>query len=225
MLIVFFRAVILYALIIFAVRLMGKRQIGELQPSELVVTILMSNIATLPIEDVSIPMIMGVVPIFTFVCLDVFMSQLAMKSRRLRKLFSGEPKIIISEGKIDQKVMHDLRYTVDDLMESLRGCDVFDISQVQLAVVETTGKITVCRKSTQDTPSRSDMKLKTQDADPPALIVADGDISEAALRLIGRDRRWVEKIAAAAGAEPEDIFILTADKQGVYTLIRKEGFK
>ena len=121
MFIVFFRAIILYIIIIFSMRFMGKRQLGELQPSELVVTILMSNIATLPIEDINIPMIMGVVPIFTLVCLDVGMSYMSLISRKFRRIISGSPKIIISDGEIDQQQMKKLRFTIDDLMESLRN--------------------------------------------------------------------------------------------------------
>lgn len=103
MLIVFFRAVILYILIVISIRLMGKRQIGELQPSELVITLLLSNIATLPIEDMTIPMSMGIVPIFTLVCLDVILSHCSLKFRGLRKLICGSPKIVVSRGIIDQK--------------------------------------------------------------------------------------------------------------------------
>ena len=103
MLIVFFRAVILYILIVISIRLMGKRQIGELQPSELVITLLLSNIATLPIEDMTIPMSMGIVPIFTLVCLDVILSHCSLKFRGLRKLICGSPKIVVSRGSIDQK--------------------------------------------------------------------------------------------------------------------------
>lgn len=102
MLIVFFRAVILYILIVISIRLMGKRQIGELQPSELVITLLLSNIATLPIEDMTIPMSMGIVPIFTLVCLDVILSHCSLKFRGLRKLICGSPKIVVSRGIIDQ---------------------------------------------------------------------------------------------------------------------------
>ncbi len=225
MLIVFLRAVVLYVLIIIAVRLMGKRQIGELQPSELVVTILVSNIATLPVEDVSIPMIMGIVPIFTFVSLDVFMSQLAMKSRKLRRLFSGEPKVIIRDGKIDQQTMRDLRYTVDDLTESLRGCSVFELSEVQLAVVETTGKISVMKKQSCDNPTRQDMKIKCEDGNPSVLVISDGEISDSALRSIGRDGARISKVTAPAGVPPEHVFILTADSKGQYQLIKKEALK
>ncbi|MFA5659078.1 MAG: YetF domain-containing protein, partial [Oscillospiraceae bacterium] len=128
MLIVFFRAIILYMIIIFSIRLMGKRQLGELQPSELVVTILVSNVATLPIEDVNIPMLMGIIPILTIVCLDVFMSELSLKFKRIRKIVSGSPKIVVRDGIIDQKTLRDLRFSIDDLMESLRALNIFDVS-------------------------------------------------------------------------------------------------
>ena len=225
MLVVFIRAVILYFLIIASVRLMGKRQIGELQPAELVITILLSNIATLPIEDVTIPMLMGVVPILTLVCLDVLMSQLALHSRRIRKLVSGEPKIIISEGRVDEKVMRSLRFTVDDLLESLRSQQVFDIADVQLAVVETTGKISVFQKQKVQPVTKEDMKIRTECSDPPQLIIADGELCKAALRSIGRDEKWVEKITGSAGLTRDRVFIRTADKNGQYTVIGKEDAK
>ena len=141
MLIVLFRAVILYIVIVFCIRLMGKKQLGELQPSELVVTIMLSNIATLPIEDINLPVLMGLVPIFTIVCIDVFFSYLSLCSRGFRRVLCGSPKIIISGGVLDQRVVKKLRFTVDDIFEALRGQGIFDISQVQLAVVETTGQI------------------------------------------------------------------------------------
>ena len=117
MLIVIIRSVLLYILIMLSLRLMGKRQLGELQPSELVVTILISNIASWPIEDSSIPMIMGIAPILTLVCIDVFISGIMLKSHRFRRLVSGNPKIIISNGKIDQHELRELRYSVDDVLE------------------------------------------------------------------------------------------------------------
>ena len=120
MAVVLIRAVILYVVITFSLRLMGKRQLGELQPSELVVTILISNIAAIPVEDSSMPMIMGVVPILTLVCLDVIMSGIMLKSAKFRKLMIGSPRVIISEGMILQREMRRLRYTVDDLVEATR---------------------------------------------------------------------------------------------------------
>lgn len=222
MLIVFFRAMILYIIIIVSMRLMGKRQIGELQPSELVITILMSNIATLPIEDVNIPMIMGVVPIFTLVCLDVIMSHLSLISSKFRRAISGSPKIIISDGKLDQVQMKKLRFTIDDLMESLRSSQVFDISEVQLAIVETTGKISVYQKQNFQPCTPKDLCMEKKSKNPPQLIIDDGDIVDNALRFLGLNRSWLFEVLNDEECRAEDIFIMTADSDKNYTLIRRE---
>ena len=222
MLIVFFRAVILYIVIIFSMRLMGKRQLGELQPSELVITILMSNIATLPIEDVNIPMIMGVVPIFTLVCLDVIMSHLSLVSRKFRRIISGSPKIIISDGKIDQALMKKLRFSIDDLLESLRSVQVFDISEVQLAIVETTGKISVYEKQNKQSCTPEDLGIQKQEQNPPQLVIDDGEIVANALNFLKLDKKWLDKTLKKEKCRAEDVFIMTADPQGEYTLIRKD---
>ena len=139
--VVLIRSLILYIVVIFGVRLMGKRQLGELQPSELVITILISNIATLPLEDTSIPLILGILPILTLVCFEVVISWVTLKSLRMRRIISGRPKIIVRNGQIEQATMRDLRLSVDDLMTALRQQQVFDISQVQFAVMETTGTV------------------------------------------------------------------------------------
>ncbi len=225
MLIVFFRAIILYFVIVISIRLMGKRQIGELQPAELVVTILMSNIATLPIEDINIPMIMGVVPIFTLVCLDVFISGMSMRSRKIRKLFSGTPKIIISDGKVDEGVMRSLRFTVDDLMASLRSAEVFDLKEVQLAVVETTGKISVYQRQSEKPCTPTDMGIKKEDRDPPRLIISDGEILYSELEAVGRDKKWLDGILRQEGCTKDTVLIMTCDEQAVYNIIKKERRK
>lgn len=222
MLIVFFRAMILYIIIIVSMRLMGKRQIGELQPSELVITILMSNIATLPIEDVNIPMIMGVVPIFTLVCLDVIMSHLSLISSKFRRVISGSPKIIIADGKIDQAQMKKLRFTIDDLMESLRSSQVFDIAEVQLAIVETTGKISVYQKQNEQPCTPKDLGMDKKSKNPPQLIIDDGDIVDNALRFLGLNRSWLFSVLDEEKCSADDIFIMTADADKNYTLIRRE---
>ena len=131
MTVVFIRAVILYLLLLAAVRFMGKHQIGELQPSELAVTILISNIATLPVEDTGMPLFTGIIPVLTLACLDVVMSCIGVKSRVVRDLTGGKPVVIVSNGKIDQKKMRDLRFTVDDLIEAMHSLNIFDISEVQ----------------------------------------------------------------------------------------------
>ena len=226
MLIVFIRSVILYLCIIFSVRLMGKRQIGELQPSELVITILVSNIATLPIEDISIPMSMGIIPILTLVSLDVIMSGVTLKSRKIRKIVSGEPKIVIENGKLKPTLLSALRFSADDLLEGLRSQGVFDISEVEQAVVETTGVISVCLKKQKQPPTAEDLGLAPENAPPPVLVIENGKILEPALKHLGFNEEWLRNSLAKHGRKPEDIFLMTADRGGkIYfaELDKKEG--
>lgn len=222
LLIVYIRAVLLYIVIIFCVRLMGKRQLGELQPSELVVTIMLSNIATLPIEDVNIPLAMGLIPILTIVCLDVFFSYLTMKSGAVRRLLCGSPKVLISDGKLDQNAMRRLRFTVDDLFEALRAQQVFDISQVQLAMVETTGQISVYVKKEFQPVTLGDLGEQEDDGDPPVVLIEDGVLVRGALSRVKRDGKWLKRTLAKEGVTEQDVFIMTCDGSGKTTVLKKE---
>ena len=219
--IVFIRAIILYIIVIFSVRLMGKRQIGELQPSELVITILVSNIATLPLEDLNIPLVMGILPILSLVCFEVIMSWLSLKSRRLRHIVSGSPKVIIRDGVLDQKVLKELRFSVDDLMTALRGNDVFDIADVQYAVVETNGSVSVYEKFSQRAATNTSIGLEGQSADPPVIIISDGRIIQQGLDDAHLTKQWVYDLTNRRHIEISDIFLLTADRTGRYNLIKK----
>lgn len=225
MLIVFIRAIILYAVVVFSIRLMGKRQIGELQPSELVITILVSNIATLPIEDTSIPMIIGIVPILALVSLDVIMSAITLKSKRLRRIISGNPKVIISNGVIDQDMMKRLRYSVDDLMESLRDAGIFDIDEIQYAIVETTGKISVMQKP-QFTPlTQGDITVFKTQKNPPQIIIDDGVILDEVLDFLKLSRSWLNNVLRENHIKAKDIYILSATDEKDVRIIKKEDKK
>ena len=222
MLIVFIRAVILYLALVFGIRLMGKRQIGELQPSELVTTVLLSNIATLPVEDTGIPMIIGIIPIYTLISIDVIMSYVSLKWRKVRKLVCGSPKIVISNGRVDQKQLIRLRYTADDLLASLRSMSIFDISEVQLAVVETNGSLSVYQKKASQPVTCEDMKIQSEDSDPPMLVIENGCIIDNSLESTGLDRQALLGELEERKLSPDDIYICTADKNGIVNLIRKE---
>jgi uncharacterized membrane protein YcaP (DUF421 family) len=222
MIIVFLRAIILYILIIFCVRLMGKRQLGELQPSELVITIMLSNIATLPIQDINLPMLMGTIPILTLVSLDVIISAISLRSRTVRRWVCGSPKIIIKDGVINQKVMKELRFSIDDLMESLRTCNVFDISEVQYAIVETTGNINVYHKFENQNCTPEILNIKGESKNPPQLIVDDGKILPNSLELIGFSESWLQEVLKSKKIALKDIFLMTADDSGSVNIIKKE---
>lgn len=221
--IVLLRALILYILVIFSVRLMGKRQLGELQPSELVITILVSNIATLPLEDINIPLMVGVTPILALVCFEVIMSFLTLKIPKLRKVISGRPKIIISNGKIDRKVMQDLRFSVDDLMTALRGNDIFKLEDVQYAIVETTGSMSVMKKAEAESLTRSDAGLSPKDYDPPQIVISDGRLMEKALPYVEMNINDIKAVLKREKLSIEDVLIMTADSSGKYYIADKHG--
>lgn len=147
MAVLFIRAVILYAAVIFVIRLMGKRQIGEMQPSELVITILISEVASLPLQDKGIPMLYALVPLFVFVSFEIILSALSLKSKKLRNLMQGHEVTVIKNGKINIRALRTLRMTVDDLTGALRQKDVFDVKEVSCAIFETNGKLSVKLKN------------------------------------------------------------------------------
>lgn len=222
MLIIMIRSVILYLLIVFALRLMGKKQLAELQPSELVTTILVSNIATLSLEDSSLPMIMGILPIIIIVCLDVFISQIMLKNARIRRIFTGSPQIIISDGKIDQKQMRNLRYNIDDLMEAMRECMIFDITEVQYAIVETNGKINFFQKSQFQNVEARQLSIVEESVNPPSLLIKDGEINISGLAECGFGEKELYEILNKNKIKLKNVFILTSDKNKNYTIIPKE---
>lgn len=221
--IVLVRAIVLYIVLAFSLRLMGKRQLGELQPSELVVTILISNIAAIPVEDSSVPMIMGIVPILTLVCIDVIMSGIMMKSSKVRKLMIGSPRIIISDGEILQKEMKRLRYTVDDLTEAMREQQIFDITQVHFAIVETTGKINFLLKNDYRTAEKQDVNAGGSTQNPPSVIIRDGVTDKEQLSLLGLGDGWLKMILRENNVTEKGVFLLMSESGGKYTIIKKAG--
>lgn len=225
MTIVFIRAVILYMLLIFSVRFMGKHQIGELQPSELAITILISNIATLPVEDTSLPLLTGIIPILTLASLDVIMSWLGIKSKRLRNITCGKPVVIINNGRIDQKKMKEIRFTVDDLTEALHSQNIFDISEVQFAVVETTGTVSVYQKYEYRNVTNGDMKLKSKSIDPPEIVIDEGVIVNDALERLNLSEQKLRSILEKERLKVKDIFIMTLDSDMKHSIVRRENRK
>lgn len=209
MLIITIRTVLLYLLIVVTLRLMGKKQLGELQPSELVTTIMISNIATLALEDSSTPMLMGVIPILMIGSLDVILSGIMLKSTKVRKAVSGTARVIISDGKIDQNEMKNLRYTIDDLTEAMREQGIFDISKVQYAIVETTGKINFLQK---EEPAQN----------PPEVIIHDGEINMDGLNRTNLGEGWVKAILKENNTELPKVFFMSADSNGAYFIVNKE---
>lgn len=219
------RATVLYLIIIFLMRLMGKRQIGELQPSELVITILISEIASIPMEDNRVPILHSVVALFALVAYEIFSSAISLKSDRLRALIQGHPVIVIRDGEIDMKALRKLRMTVNDLISLLRQKDVFDISQVSYAVFETNGKISVLLKPESRNSTAKDLGLFPEDTGMPFAVVCDGKIIEEMLAESGFDMSKINKFILSSRIPIENIMILTVDKNGISYIAGKDSEK
>lgn len=218
----FFRTLILLVVIVFAVRIMGKRQIGQLQPAELVVTILLSEIAATPMQDNDIPMLNTIIAILVLISVEIFMSVLSMKSIRMRSVLQGNPVIVIKDGKIDQKQMDRLRFTIDDLLEALRQKDIFDISEVSFAIAETDGSLSVLPKSENKTVTCSDMKIKKKDNGLPTAVIKDGKIVVTGAKESGISEKQLKNMIQKTGFEIKDIYLMTVDGAGNTMVLEKE---
>lgn len=222
MLISFIRTVILLVFIVGAVRIMGKRQIGQLQPAELVVTILLSEMAATPMQDSDIPMLNTIVAVLVLTGLEIIMSVISMKSIKLRSLLQGNSIVLVRHGIPDQKQMKRLRYTIDDLYEALRAKDVFDIADVEYAVAETDGTLSVLLKSSKQPVTKEDSGIKASDDSVPFVAVSDGKIVVRHLSECGMDSDKIERIVKVSGIPMERIFLLTVSKNGKTNIIEKE---
>ncbi len=209
MLIPFFRTLILYACIILAVRLMGKRQVGEMQPAELVVTILVSAVASVPMQDLDIPLSHGLVPVFTLIACEVLLSVVTLKWPALRGLLEGSAVPVVRDGIVDQQALRSLRVSVDDLLEDLRLEGIFDLRQVAFAQVETNGKLSVLR---QNAP-----------AGPFFTLISDGTADLQALHWLGKSEKWQMRMLRDRGiTDPKQVFLFCADRKGNLILLKKE---
>jgi len=217
------RTLILYLIIVIALRIMGKRQVGELQPSELVVTIMISNIATLSIEDTNIPLLGSILPIFVLVSCQVLESFAGLKSRLVRRLFSGSPRIIIRDGVLDQKELKNLRWSIDDLNEQLRQGGIFDIREVGYAVVETTGALSAYQKFDARPASANMLNIPANGEPdvPPMTVIADGKLDVHALAFLNLRREWLDGVLAERELRVAQIFLMVADRRAGYTIIEK----
>lgn len=217
----FIRAGIIYFFIILAVRLMGKRQVGELKPHELVITILLSAIAVIPLEENSMPLANCIVPILLFISMEIIVSVLSMKSIWFRNLVQGRPIFIIRNGKLDQKKLRQMRFTIDDIVDALRQKDIFDISEVRDAVVETNGTISVLPKAQYRPLTPNDVNLNVEEKGMPVTIVMDGKpVIEYFNEYKVKDSE-IELVLQTVNKEVSKILLLTIDDDGNTFLIEK----
>ena len=211
------RTIILYLVVVCAIKFMGKRQIGELETSELVITFMMSDIASIPMQNSSQPLISGLIPIGVLVCLEIFISSFMMKNSKLRQITCGQSVIVINNGVINQKELNNMRINVYDLFEQLRQMNVFSLSDVSCAIMESNGKLSVLKKSSGDV---SNSSSQTNSVD--LVIVSNGEINDYSLSLCKKNRMWIFETLNSKKVELQDVFLMTSNKDGKFNIVKKQ---
>ena len=222
MLTLFVRVIILYLLVFFVLRLTGKRQLSELQPFDLVVTLLIADVASEPASNTGVPLIYGIVPILALFLLQQLISFLSLKSEKIRKAVCGQSVVLVSHGVVQEIALRGSRYTLSDMMEQLRGKDVFTLSDVEYAILETNGDLSVLLKGPQQAVTYEALSLPSPAARPPFMLVQDGNIHHEALTQSGFNEGWLRKQLKKGGiGDMEDVFFAFLASDGMLHVQRK----
>ena len=221
MIIAYIRSVVLFVILIFAVRLMGKRQIGEMEPSEFVVTMIIANLATVPMQDSATPLFSGVIPILTILSLELLLSVLSMHSVFFRRVLCGKPEILVHNGKIDQKAMKSGRINADELSEMLRQSGITDLNEVQYAILETNGILSILPYPEHEPASAKDAKIKVAKRDLPITLISNGRLLKKNLPIAQVDRSWIDKTLQKHKLRIKDVYLLTLEPSGKMYLAEK----
>lgn len=216
------RSALIYIFIIAAMRIMGKRQISDMQTSELVITLIISDIAAIPLQNTSQPLLSGIIPILVLMSMEIIFSVVMLKKSRFRRLICGSPVLLIEDGKLLQSQLKRLRISTEDLCAQLRQLNVFSLNDVQYCIAETNGSISVLQKPPYRTPTCAQSKIKTTDDGIEAVVINDGEVLSNSLKLCGMDEAQLEEKLNQLKLKREDIFILSADKKKITSIILKE---
>jgi len=209
------RSVIIYICVLAVVRLMGKRQIGEMQPFEFVITLIIADLACIPMAELSVPLVHGIVPIATLLIVHFLICFLARKFQFARYMLTGRPAMVISPNGINYRELKELNMNLDDLMELIRGCGVFDIDEIAYAILETNGNLCLLMKSQYSPVTREDLKVKVSQSALPINIIMDGKLMKQNVDLAGIDEKLINKCIGRAKAKKiKDILLMTLDNNG-----------
>ena len=222
MLITFFRSIILYIIVLIVMRFMGKREIGQLQPFELAISIMIADLASIPMTETGVPLTNGIIPILGLLLMHLIISIINMKSIRAREVICGKPRILIYRGKIDEKALIKERFTINELEERLRGKDVMNLSDVEYAILETSGEVTVIQKPEKRTTTPEDFNMQPDYEGIPYDLVIDGKIMYDNLKLLGKNYAWLKKQVEKFKIEPEEALVVTLDGKGQIFCQKKE---
>ena len=214
MLITFIRSILLYIIVLVVMRLMGKREIGQLQPFELAISIMIADLASTPMADAGIPISNGIIPILALLVMHLVISILNIKSIRAREILCGKPSILIYRGRIDEKQLKKERFTVNELEERLRGNNVVNIGDVEYAILETSGQVTVILKPEKRNVTTGDLNIKPEYEGLAYDLVLDGKVMYENLKILKKDYDWLKKQVSKFGIQPEEALIVTIDGKG-----------
>ncbi|NLH01147.1 MAG: DUF421 domain-containing protein [Clostridiales bacterium] len=221
--IVFIRTMIIYLSLLVAMRLMGKRQLGELELSELVITVLISDIAAHPLQDIGIPLMNGVLPIIILLCCELIISGVIVKSSRIKALLCGKPSFLIIDGVINQKEMQKNRFTPDELAEELRSQSVLDISKVKYAILETDGKLNVVLFPPERPLTAGQMQIAEDDTGFPVIVINNGHIIRENLSICGKNEEWLQKeLTARKVKSAKDVYLMSVNGTGQIYFAKSE---
>ena len=223
MLIVLIRTVILYSVVVLVMRLMGKRQIGELQPYEFVIAMMISDLAALPMQDTRLPLLLGVIPIITLLMLKTLLSEIQLKSKIARKVIDGTPCVLIKEGKVNFKSLISQRINIDDLMEELRLSGYFNIKDIQYAILENNGQVSVIPKKALSPATKEDVKVDGEEDKLPLVLVINGKLDKKALQRANKDTSWLDKMLKNNNVDDiKNVYIAMMDSNAQFFLQKKD---
>lgn len=214
MLITFFRAIVLYVVVLIVMRLMGKREIGQLQPFELAISIMIADLASTPMTEIGIPLTNGIVPILGLLVMHLSISTLNIKSIKMREIICGKPRILIYRGKIDEEALRKERITVNELQEKLRSKDTVTLGEVEYAILETSGEVTVIKKPEKRGTIPEDFGIQPDYEGIPYDLVVDGKVMYKNLKAVGKDYEWLKKEVKKFKMNPEEALLVTLDGKG-----------
>ena len=222
MLITFFRAIVLYLIVLVVMRLMGKREIGQLQPFELAISIMIADLASIPMTDTGVPISNGIIPILGLLVMHLVISVVNLKSIKVREIICGKPRILIYRGKIDEKALKKERFTINELEERLRGNNVVNLGDVEYAILETSGNITVIQKPEKRNTIPEDFNIVPDYEGISYDLVVDGKIMDENLRKLGKNYQWLKKQVEKFNIMPEEALVVTIDGKGQIFCQEKE---
>ena len=217
MLVLFIRSILIYIVVLLVMRLMGKREIGQLQPFELVIAIMIADLAATPMANSGIPLTNGVIPILGLLVMDLIISVGNMKSIKVRQFISGKPSILIYRGKIDEKMLRKERFTINELQERLRDNNILNIGDVEYAILETSGQVTVIQKPEKRNTIPEDFGIMPEYEGLPYDLVVDGEIMRENLKQLGKDENWLKNKLKEFNIKSEEALIVTIDgKENIF---------